>query len=647
MSKSQFTHSLFITSILFFLNFISFGQTTPTFQQIKEQNPNELAVYVKKSEHLIFEIKKDSLQVSADIYEELLHLKVQSNILSEDAVYHSTFNQIKNLEAYTLLPTEKEGKYKTLKVTNFKEENDMGRGTFFDDNKKTTIVYPSVSEGAKTVLSYNRTYNDPRFLTAYFFTDYHNVMESEFKLTYPENVKLRFEFFSIDAKNLIHTEEKKGNKITVTWKAKNIKMPKIDAGCPNIRYFAPHIMVYIEHVTFKKRVDKFSGDANAFYDFYYDFVKKVNLEKDASVQNTVDSLVKGCKTELEKTKKIFYWVQDHIRYIAFEDGYGGFVPREGKLIYERRYGDCKDMASIITYMLHHAGIKGYLTWVGSRDIPYTIDQNPAPNTFNHMIATAEVDGKYIFLDATGSYTPFGFPTDMIQGKQVLISKNAKEFDKVFVPVIEKEKNRIYDSVTISISNNSIKGLGSGNWIGFPKYDLTHQLSGISPEKEKEYLGAYLEKGNNKFNLEKYTINNLKDRDQTLTIDYQFKLDDYAQKVGNELYINLHLEKIFKNADFEDNRELPLERDYKFEDENTVILNIPTGYKITYLPENVSFNNSKFGFDVTYIQEKNRIIMKRKFWFNELLLYKADFENWNKCIKQLNKAYKEVLTLNKI
>jgi hypothetical protein len=77
------------------------------------------------------------------------------------------------------------------------------------------------------------------------------------------------------------------------------------------------------------------------------------------------------------------------------------------------------------------------------------------------------------------------------------------------------------------------------------------------------------------------------------------------------------------------------------------LNIPTGYKITYLPENVSFNNSKFGFDVTYIQEKNRIIMKRKFWFNELLLYKADFENWNKCIKQLNKAYKEVLTLNKI
>ena len=64
------------------------------------------------------------------------------------------------------------------------------------------------------------------------------------------------------------------------------------------------------------------------------------------------------------------------KYVAFEDGMGGFVPREAGLVCSRRFGDCKDMASILTAMNRAAGIPAYFTWLGTRDLPYTFSGTP-------------------------------------------------------------------------------------------------------------------------------------------------------------------------------------------------------------------------------------------------------------------------------
>src|SRR5581483_12039727 len=100
-----------------------------------------------------------------------------------------------------------------------------------------------------------------------------------------------------------------------------------------------------------------------------------------------DSLVANQPTELAKVKSIYYWVINNIKYVAFEDGMQGYIPRQADSICMKRYGDCKDMASIITAMLSVAKIPSYLTWIGTRDIPYSYDDVPLPMADNHMIAT--------------------------------------------------------------------------------------------------------------------------------------------------------------------------------------------------------------------------------------------------------------------
>ena len=75
-------------------------------------------------------------------------------------------------------------------------------------------------------------------------------------------------------------------------------------------------------------------------------------------------------TDEAKARRIYKWVQQNIKYVAFEDGMEGFIPRDASLVCSRRYGDCKDMASILTKMLQYSGVEACFVWIGTRSLPY-------------------------------------------------------------------------------------------------------------------------------------------------------------------------------------------------------------------------------------------------------------------------------------
>jgi hypothetical protein len=622
------------------------AQPIPSFQTIKSEHQGELALYLQKSEHLTIDLKHDSVRIKSNNYSEMLHLSDNSTMYAEKSIYASKFVAVDNIEAKTLSRTPK-GKMETVKVTHFNTQNDMGGSIFYDDSKRISFVFPSIKAGATTILQYHETIKEPRFLNGYFFADHLSVLTSTYKVTVDDNIKIRYQLFGLETDQIKFSEERHGKKTTYTWTAKNLKGFQSENGSPNIRYYAPHIIIYIDEIVVQGKTQTNLSNVPALYQFFHQFVKNLNVKQDTSLQKVVDSLVFGINDDAAKTKKIFYWVQDHIRYIAFEDGYGGFIPREASSVFQKRYGDCKDMASILTYMLRYANIEAHLTWIGSRHIPYTFDQNPAPSAANHMIATAKVNGKYVYLDATGIYTPYGLPTDMIQGKQCLMAVDDHTFIQATVPEINQEKNQRYDSICIQIQGKTIHGNGKVLLNGYSKLDLVPPLIAKTTEKEKEILVGYLEKGNNKFFLENYEMSGIANRDEVLAIHYNFKVEDYAKTIQNEIYVNLNLDKLLQHADLDiTTRQLPVERDYKYTDKFVVNLTIPAGYKVNYLPQNASFHNEYFGFTISYRIQNNTILLTRNLYINALLVEKPSFEAWNQMITALNKAYKEVVVLAK-
>nr|WP_262906034.1 transglutaminase-like domain-containing protein [Hymenobacter terricola] len=277
---------------------------------------------------------------------------------------------------------------------------------------------------------------------------------------------------------------------------------------------------------------------------YADFVRRIDRQPSPALQQRVDSLVAGAKTEEEKVRRVYYWVQNNVKYIAFEQGLRSFIPHDAGLVYARRYGDCKDMANLTNDMLHLAGVKtAYLTWVGTRDLPYKYAELATPGVDNHMIATYEpTPGQYVFLDATSKHTPYSMPSAMIQGKEGLLGLDPKNSRVVDIPVIDKARNGTDDASVLTLDGTTLHGTGQLSMAGYTKVDLTYGLDGLDRTDEPRYVKALLERGNNKLFVDKYAISNLDARDQPLRISYAYRLQDYVQQVDDEVYVNLSPER---------------------------------------------------------------------------------------------------------
>jgi hypothetical protein len=130
------------------------------------------------------------------------------------------------------------------------------------------------------------------------------------------------------------------------------------------------------------------------------------------------------------------------------------------------------------------------------------------------------------------------------------------------------------------------------------------------------------------------------------VDYTFRIGDYFQKIGDELYINLNLEKDYYNAFIDKTRESPRETSYKYVDNDFCEFTIPDGYDVEYLPPNAKVTGDLIGMETTYSRDGNRIIFTKKFYIDRLLTQPAEFEKWNASVKELSEVYKESIILKK-
>ena len=138
----------------------------------------------------------------------------------------------------------------------------------------------------------------------------------------------------------------------------------------------------------------------------------------------LSKITAGKTTDVDKIKAIYYWVQDNVRYIAYEDGYSGYIPSSAQDVLAKKYGDCKGMANLLTEMMKLSGYDAHFTWIGTRHIPYP-QSTPALCVNNHAICTLNYGGKSYYLDGTESYVPFGENAFRIQGKEVMIANGDK------------------------------------------------------------------------------------------------------------------------------------------------------------------------------------------------------------------------------
>ncbi len=573
--------------------------------------------------------------VSSTLSQTLVPLK--DFLKTTDAIFYDDQSVIENVKAST-------SNTKNLKI-GLQCMDYQSDGIFHSDAKVCVAAVPLEAKGVPVTFSYERKYKDVKYLTSIYFHERLPIEEKSVVFYIPDwlEIELReFNFQGFDIKKDVTKDE--ANHLTkYTYRLKNIPAFEKEYRSPNMAKSYPHIIVVSKSFTEGGKKTVLFESVKDLYAWYHSLTKEIGNKPD-ELKSLVNQLTANKKTDNEKIESIFYWVQDNIRYIAFENGIMGFRPDAAQNVLKNKYGDCKGKANLLAQMLKLAGYDARLTWIGTADLPYDYSL-PSLAVDNHMIWTVILTGKHYFLDGTEENMPLNEYAHRIQGKQVLIEDGDKYIiDKI--PDYPAEKNKVENSEKLKVDGETLSGFYATTSNGEAKLSLMNVYKSIRNDDKKDALQNYLRSSN-----PNVTITNIKepvweDRQKPLQISFDIKCNHQITKAGNELYVNLDWEKELSGFEFDSTRKNDYELNHKVFVSTQIEFAIPEGYKSDYLPDALSLKNTDYSFDASYALKGNSIVYTKKIIVNTPILKKKDFPAWNQFVKSINKFYSDQIVLVK-
>jgi transglutaminase-like putative cysteine protease len=528
-----------------------------------------------------------------------------------------------------------------------KHENVCGHyevdNVFYSDARLCSYKFNFLYEGTEISFKSKARYDDPKYLTKVFLHDELPVENREISFSIPETVvvdlvEVNFKGFDV-VKSVTERGDHKIHKYTI----RNIKAMRPEENSLGHLHYYPHILVLTKEFKTASGPQTVISSVKDLYGWYSSLVRDVTNDS-KSYEDEVRRLTANSKTSEDKIKAIYYWVQDNIKYIAFEDGIAGFKPEAAQQVFTNRYGDCKGMANLTKQMLKVAGFDARLTWIGTNRIPYTYEM-PTLAVDNHMICTVYSGEKEFILDPTEKYIALGQHAERIQGKEMLI-ENGDSFTVKKVPVGNPDNNLISRSETLSVDGDMLKGQGEVNFNGESKTQILYISSLAKSEDKKRFLDNLAVTGFT--NADKVDLNSIPavDRENPFTLKYSYALTNKISKFENDIYIDLDWNKTFSELKIDDERETDYYFNGKIKQRTHKKFRIPMGYKVTHLPKSITRTHHDFTLSVSFKQTGNEVIYINEIMVKEGIIRKGNFNVWNEYILELKDIYNDQIVITK-
>ncbi len=538
------------------------------------------------------------------------------------------------------------------KVTKFK--SDLGRiidakytdQSFFEANGRMKYVhFKSVPYGKENFIDVNKTHTDLRYFTVVNVASIYPCNKRIIKLIIPRAFEVEFMEKNFDGYHIQKEVEEREKSIIYTYVANKIPGYKKEDHAPGFTFTAPHILVLVKKYNNGKEHHTFFESLNDMYGWYHSLVLQMENKPDVFA-NLVQEVTALKTSEREKIEALYYWVQDNIRYIAFEDGIAGFKPENCQKVFTDRYGDCKGMANLLKEMLLQIGVDARLAWLGTKKVAYSYD-TPTLMADNHMICAIKQGGSYQFLDPTEKYLSVGEYAERIQGRQVLV-EDGEQFELLQVPNKESEQNKWVAQLHLELNDElQLKGEMMQQFNGEAKSTFIYYYRNIESNYTEELVENVLSLNNDHVKVTDLNWEGITQYDDQTQVSGKVQIDHAVSAFDQEIYLFVDPFKIFEDASFDEDRKYDYWFNFKRSDEVQIEITIPANFKITSLPENFTIKQSEFEMEVAFSQTDKTLKYNLKVEIPTAQISKGSMEQWNAAISKLNELYEQPVTLKKI
>ena len=435
---------------------------------------------------------------------------------------YSEGSSVEDIEARTISPS---GTISVLDPDHVYDASLYPNFVFFSDRRAKLFTLPAVEPGAILEYRYRIIIRDRTLWHSWTFQHEVPTLLSRFTLVKPGEWPLNHRTYRIDVRPR-DVKVPQGFKSTTVWEARDIPPVRYEFGMPPHRDVVAHLALAPVGFT---SWDDVAG--------WYHRLSDPRMAAGPGVERQARELVAGLPDDLTKLRALFTWVRDRVRYLAVEIGMGGFQPHPAEDVCENRYGDCKDMVTLLCALGRAVNIPVHQALISTR-------QNGVPDTglasplhFNHVIAYAPAVGGGTWMDATEKGCAFGELPWYDQGLPALVVGEGGKGALLVTPSDSVDENRESLNWQVVLEKDGAARV-TGLWMltGAPASDFREELAQASPLERRQWLERFLSRQFSGVRLDTFSIAGMVPEDGALSISYSLGAHSFWTATDSSLLL---------------------------------------------------------------------------------------------------------------
>ena len=308
-------------------------------------------------------------------------------------------------------------------------------------------------------------------------------------------------------------------------------------------------------------------------------------------------------------------------------------------------GSSADINMLLVVLLRELGLKANPLILSTRENGMIHPARIMLTKFNYLIAHVQIDGTDYLLDATDKNCPyFLLPFRCLNGQGRVISEEFSDW-------VDLTGTHTSNSVTMANLTFDSDNLLAGSIQKMSRnYAAYYFKRGISGDTDYQNRRKSLEDNFTGLQINDYQVENLDNIAPGVRENLNVNISNVLNATGDLIFFNPMLnERISDNPFKIEDRKYPV--DFGYLTDNTYILNleVPEGYEVDDLPENIRLampdNSAAFNYQLTVMG--NKIQVMSKFQINKTLFPYNDYKFLKSFYDEVVKKHSEQIVLKKL
>ncbi|WP_316820660.1 DUF3857 domain-containing protein [Pedobacter gandavensis] len=627
---------------IFTIAILSFGSLQLNAQGLYDTSkiPAQLlehASVVVRNEELTYEVK--GIGSATQEYKTAVTILNKSGEGSSNLVqYYDKFSSISNLKAS--IYDAKGQKIKDYKSSDFKDRSAVSDGSLYEDSRIKYLEFLHNNFPYTIEYSYEIDYKGirsyPSWNTA---SDFGMAVE---KSSYTFKIPKELSFKYLKSKGLKTDSALVKDKMEYKWSCAAI--PALDTeplstGLKNVNPWVTVAPNQFEYDNSKANIENWKNLGSWMFD-----LSKNSQVLAAPAKNKVQSMISSAATPEEKVKVLYQYLQENTRYVGVQLGIGGYQPIAAEKVSTVNYGDCKGLSNYMKSLLEEAGIKSNLVVIGN-GMPSLNRKYASMNQANHMILCVPMAKDTTWLECTSNYNPAGFIGNNNAGRTVLLV--TEEGGKlVETPGLKPESNYMRCKTKVDLNEEGSAVIQIDTKYANAQYEDQLGMMHTEPINQRKRILNSLSVPNIEITSLSYTQ---PDKNQPIiNSSILLKSSQLLTKGADKLFLTLNLlNRVDNTLALVENRKTPFAVKYGYMDEDEVVYQIPQGFKVEFIPKDVTID-SEFGkYTATAVVKDNTLIYTRKIIISNKTYPAEKYNDYVAFRKKLYQADKQKSILAKI